>query len=101
MIKEEKFSIFEIALFCDFYGEKTFAFWWFGISKGINFRENDQKTRKLMSAKVLRQMYVLENFSISNEGSASGSPVSLLKAMPFWLAARKTKKSKIKIFLFW
>ena len=27
-------------------GEKTFAFWWFRISKGINFREIDQKTRK-------------------------------------------------------
>ena len=35
--------------------EKTFAFWWFIISKGRNFHENDQKTRKtrnLMPAKV-------------------------------------------------
>ena len=32
--------------------EKTFVFWWFIISKGRNFRENDQKTRNLMPAKV-------------------------------------------------
>ena len=40
-------------IFIDFMSyEKAFAFWWFRISKGRNFRENDWKTRKLMPTKV-------------------------------------------------